>query len=117
MERIVSLFKRMARLTSLKKTIWLRPDEWTMSSPVSDIENLIGSIRDGRVMITDHAVEEAWNDDLTFDEIIHSVFDGRIIEEYLDDRPYPSYLVSGRSFKGKTIHSVGHTIIRIDTRS
>lgn len=77
-----------------------------MSSPVWDIETLIGSIREGRVRITDHAVEEAWNDDLSFDEIFFSIFDGRIIEEYLDDRPYPSSLVSGRSFKGKTIHSV-----------
>ncbi|WP_394357020.1 DUF4258 domain-containing protein [Candidatus Methanocrinis natronophilus] len=32
-----------------------------------------------------------------------SVFDGEIIEEYLDDDPYPSCLISGQTFSGNPV--------------
>ena len=71
-----------------------------------DIDNIIGAIRHNRIRITDHADEEAENDRLTFDEIYFSVFNGEVIEDYAEDRPYPSCLIYGQSFKGDPIHSV-----------
>ena len=69
-------------------------------------DNIIEAIRHNRIKITDHADEEAENDQLTFDEIYFSVFNGEIIEDYPDDKPYPSCLICGKTFSGDPIHSV-----------
>lgn len=71
-----------------------------------DIENLINAIRNSRVRITDHADDEAVDDNLTYEEIYFSVMHGEIIEDYPDDKPYPSCLIFGQSFAGERIHSV-----------
>jgi hypothetical protein len=71
-----------------------------------ELSDIIEAIRTDRVRITDHADEEANSDRLTFDEIYFSVFHGEIIEEYEEDRPYPSCLVFGKTFGGDPIHSV-----------
>ncbi len=70
------------------------------------IDNIIEAIRNKRIRITDHADEEAENDELTFDEIYFSVFNGVIIEDYPDDKPYPSCLIYGETFSGEPVHSV-----------
>ena len=64
------------------------------------------AIRSGRVRIADHADEEAQVDDLCYDEIEASVFEGSIIEEYPTDRPYPSCLVCGPAQREGWVHSV-----------
>jgi len=56
--------------------------------------------------LTDHAYEEAQADNLSFNEIFFSVFQGEIIEEYPKDRPYPSCLIYGDTFLGEPVHSV-----------
>ncbi|WP_198935413.1 DUF4258 domain-containing protein [Chlorobium sp. KB01] len=56
--------------------------------------------------ITDHAYEEALSDNLTFKEIIESVFQGEIIEQYPTDKPYPSCLIFGENSQHEPIHSV-----------
>lgn len=71
-----------------------------------EIEDLIRAIGEGKVIITDHADEEAENDDLSFDEIYFSLVHGQIIEQYPHDRPYPSCLVYGNTFGGDPVHSV-----------
>ena len=43
---------------------------------------------------------------MTFDEIYFSVFNGEIIEDYPDDKPYPSCLIYGETFSGEPVHSV-----------
>jgi hypothetical protein len=55
--------------------------------------DIIEAIRDKRVRIADHADEEAQADRLTLDEVYFSVFNGEIIEDYPNDRPYPSCLI------------------------
>ena len=70
------------------------------------IEDLIRSIGEGKILITDHADEEAEDDGLSFDEVYFSVVHGEIIEEYPTDRPYPSCLVYGDTFAGDPVHSV-----------
>ena len=59
------------------------------------IEDIIDSIQNNRIRITDHADEEAETDDLIFDEIFFSILLGEIIEQYPDDKPYPSCLING----------------------
>ena len=64
------------------------------------------AIRTNRVRITDHADEEAQNDRLILDEILHSVENGEIIEDYPEDKPFPSCLIYGNGSDGSPIHSV-----------
>lgn len=71
-----------------------------------DIKNIINAIRASCVRITDHADEEAVDDNPTFDEIYSSIIQGEIIEYYPDDKPYPICLIFGRNFVGEPIHSV-----------
>lgn len=71
-----------------------------------DLADIKDAIQTGKVRITDHAYEEASADRLKFDEIYFSVMNGAVIEEYQDDSPYPSVLISGQSFAGDPIHSV-----------
>jgi hypothetical protein len=71
-----------------------------------DIAEIVEAMRLGRIRVTDHADEEAEADQLTFDEIYCSVLHGEIIEEYPTDRPYPSCLIYGQTFRGDPVHSV-----------
>ena len=71
-----------------------------------EIRDIVDALRKNRVRITDHADEEAYADRLSFEEIFYSVFQGTVIEDYPDDRPYPSCLVYGHTFSGEPIHSV-----------
>jgi hypothetical protein len=58
-----------------------------------DINDIIETVRNGRVWVTDHADEEAHIDELSFDEIFASLSGGEIIEQYTRDIPYPSCLI------------------------
>ncbi len=71
-----------------------------------EIEDLIRAIGMRKVLISDHADEEAENDSLSFDEVYLSVVHGEIIVHYPEDRPYPSCLVYGITFAGEPVHSV-----------
>lgn len=71
-----------------------------------DVDVIIRAIRDGRVGITDHADEEAVDDELSYEEIYLSVMHGEVIEDYPADKPYPSCLILGKNFSGEPIHSV-----------
>ena len=71
-----------------------------------NIENIIDAIRNSWVRISDHADEEAFDDNLTYEEIYSSVIQGEVIEDYPNDKPYPSCLILGGNFSGEPIHSV-----------
>jgi hypothetical protein len=60
-----------------------------------EILDLVDAIRSGRIRITDHADEEAQTDGLSYEDIFFTVFSGEIIEDYPEDKPYPSCLVYG----------------------
>ena len=64
-----------------------------------DIEDLVVAISNSRVRITDHADEEALDDQLKFDEIYFSVIHGEIIEDYPNDKPYPNCLIMGKNLQ------------------
>mgnify|MGYP002639403232 FL=1 len=71
-----------------------------------EIDNIIDAIQANRIRITDHADEESQSDQLTFDEVYLSVFNGQIIEDYPEDKPYRSCLIYGHTFSGDPVHSV-----------
>ena len=71
-----------------------------------NIDDIIGAIHRNRIRITDHADEEAQADHLSFDEIFTSVLQGEIIENYPDDKSYPSCLIYGKTFSREPVHSV-----------
>ena len=70
------------------------------------ITDIIESVRNNKIRITDHADEEIHNDYLSFEEVFISAINGEIIENYPDDKPYPSCLIYGKNFKNEPIHSV-----------
>ena len=70
------------------------------------LEDIMDAIRHDRIRITDHADEEAQADNLSFNEVLVSVFQGEVIEEYLADMPYPSCLIYGKTFMNEPVHSV-----------
>ena len=71
-----------------------------------DIRDIIEAILAQRFRVTDHADEEAVNDRLALDDVLNSVRHGEIVEDYPQDKPYPSCLVFGASPEGYPIHSV-----------
>lgn len=64
---------------------------------ILEIQKIIDAIQVNRIRISDHADEEAQVDRLKFDEIYFSVFNGEIIEDYLNDEPYPDCLIYGKT--------------------
>jgi len=71
-----------------------------------EIKVIVESIEGNKVMITDHADEEAYNDRLSFNDILASISAGEIIEQYPEDKPYPSCLILSRNVKAELIHTV-----------
>ena len=53
------------------------------------------------IKFSSHAKEEMLNDE--FGEALN---EGEVIEEYPKDRPYPSYLMYGKTNKGRPLHIV-----------
>jgi cyanophycinase-like exopeptidase len=88
-------------------------EEYTV---VVEIEGLIQAIGEGNVAITRHAEIERRADDLGYEEIYFSVVEGQIIEEYPEDRPYPSCLVYGDNFEGEPVHRACGRITRQTVR-
>ena len=71
-----------------------------------NIENIIDAIHQRRLHITDHAQDEAEKDQLSYDDIFVSVFQGEVIEDYPDDKPFPSCLIYGNTSISEPVHSV-----------
>ncbi len=71
-----------------------------------DIIKIHEAIRKGYVDISEHADEELENDAIEDDDLYYSVFHGEVIEDYADDKPFPSCLINGRDKNDRHIHSV-----------
>jgi hypothetical protein len=70
------------------------------------LEKIKSAIIEGRINMTDHADEELANDEILDEDLFYSILHGEIIEDYTDDKPFPSCLVYGKDQKGRHIHSV-----------
>ena len=62
------------------------------------IDVILEAIQSNRINVTLHARKEAKNDSLVLDEIFFSTRNAEIIENYPDDKPYPSCLIYGRTY-------------------
>ena len=71
------------------------------------LHEIIEATQAKQVKITDHADEEAADDDIKYGEICDSVIRGEIIRDYPNDKPYPSCLVFGMNLKGDPVQ-YGH---------
>jgi len=71
------------------------------------IEQLRELVRDlDNIRITGHVLLRFRERQITIKDVINSVQNGEIIEQYPDDFPYPSCLVLGLSVNNKHLHTV-----------
>jgi len=67
------------------------------------------SIHAKNVKFSSHAREEMETEErgeIHKSEVYNSILNGKIIEEYMDDKPYPSCLISGETSHGRPLHTV-----------
>ena len=53
----------------------------------------------------EHAIQRMFERDIFEEDVENTINNGEIIEEYLDDKPYPSYLIL-KYFDSKPLHVV-----------
>lgn len=72
------------------------------------LESIKRSISKKRYNISLHAQKEMSpkEDDISEKELIEAISNGEIIEEYSNDKPFPSCLIFGRTGEGMPIHTV-----------
>lgn len=63
------------------------------------------AIKNGHIVWVDHSIEMIKERKIKRSEVKEAIIKGDIIEEYLNDKPYPSYLIHG-IVKKKHIHVV-----------
>lgn len=71
-----------------------------------EISQIIEAIHEQRIRVSDHADVDAHEDRLSCKDVYQSVLQGKIIEDYPTDTPYPSCLIYGQNITGDPIHSV-----------
>ena len=64
-----------------------------------DIEKYKNLCSDETIIITQHANRRFQERKIFLDDIESAIFSGKIIEEYPDDKPFPSCLILGKSEK------------------
>lgn len=62
---------------------------------MSDISRIRNAVREGNYAFTDHAIEEAQNDDLLLADIVDVLLHGDIDSIYTEDKRGPRYVVRG----------------------
>jgi hypothetical protein len=71
-----------------------------------EIHSIIESIKARKFRITDHADEEAYNDQIPLSKALDTISLGEILEQYPDDKPYPSCLIFSKLESGDPVHTV-----------
>ena len=61
---------------------------------------------DENIAVTQHANRRFQERKIFLDDIEAAIFSGKIIEEYPDDKPFPSCLILGKSEKNLPLHIV-----------
>ena len=70
------------------------------------LEDLQTAVKLKNFKVTLHALQEKEADDILLSEIKESFQNAEVIENYPEDKPFPSCLVLGFDFKNEPIHSV-----------
>ena len=71
-----------------------------------DLEELKFVVKSDRFKVTIHALQEKEADNISLIDIEQSLVNSEIIEDYKNDKPFPSCLVLGFGNNSKPIHSV-----------
>ncbi len=71
-----------------------------------DIVTLKALCKPERIAITEHARLRLFERGIMVSDIISCIASGEIIEQYEDDKPFPSCLILGVSAQNKPIHVV-----------
>ncbi|NPV80488.1 MAG: DUF4258 domain-containing protein [Firmicutes bacterium] len=71
-----------------------------------DIEKIRTKIREGSYRLTTHAAIRSKERGITAGDMEAAILNGEIIEEYPNDRPFPSCLIYGHTPSGLPLHVV-----------
>jgi len=71
-----------------------------------DFTLIKNSIKADNYEMSLHSLERAIERDIWKEDIENAIIQGEIIEEYHNDKPYPSCLIYGKDMKGKPLHVV-----------
>ena len=69
-------------------------------------EFLVQLCNERKLKWTLHVIQKLQERGIYRDDVFHAICGGSIIEQYPDDFPYPSCLVSGTDLQGKPLHVV-----------
>lgn len=72
---------------------------------MSEVEKIIKRVKQNEVVWRGHALQRMLERNISREDVKIVLQDGKIIEEYPDDFPFPSFLVMGYS-KGRVLHVV-----------
>lgn len=73
------------------------------------IEDIQNCYKSGKVLFSQHAKAEMENEELgriKEKEVNKAILNGKIIENYPDDKPYPSCLIYGKTEEERPLHVV-----------
>lgn len=71
-----------------------------------DIDTIKSKIKKEEYELTLHAIKRRIERKISTEDIEHAIITGEIIEEYREDKPYPSCLITGQAKDGRIIHVV-----------
>ncbi|MFO7860187.1 MAG: DUF4258 domain-containing protein [Desulfosalsimonas sp.] len=67
---------------------------------------IYGNSDDFKIIYRIHATRRIFQRSINPNDVVATLFQGKIIENYGDDFPLPSVLISGRTEKGNPLHVV-----------
>ena len=70
------------------------------------IEEIISMCKDETIILTNHVNERMKERDIKYEDLIIAILNGKIIEQYEDDKPYPSCLIMGYTSDNKPLHII-----------
>lgn len=71
-----------------------------------EIARIAKLVKNGKYRLTLHAQQRLDQRAILLSELLEILYNGEIIEEYLDDKPYPSCLIMGRIRGGFPVYAV-----------
>jgi len=71
-----------------------------------EIDEIRAAIREGKYRLTVHAIIRSKERGISARDMEEAILGGEIIEEYPDDKPFPSCLIVGRTSGGRPLHVV-----------
>ena len=77
-----------------------------MKKNLLNIKYIKENVKKGKIYWTEHCLNRMNQRNILISDVKKAINNGRIIEYYYDDYPYPSCLITGKSKNNKIIHVV-----------